>query len=167
MKAEGTKIVCENCDASYELTEDGTLRAENVEAAFTHIPDWFKWERECVRKELADGTYHMNVPVDICMLLDTKRVYRVGEGVLDHSADGFHLVGCDGKLDYKQSPIASYSVYSDFYWYEIGDVICIGDSKTLYYCFPKCEGDFVAKTRLAGEELYKMKKIKRAEKTSS
>lgn len=167
MKAEGTKIVCENCGASYELTEDGTLRAENVEAAFTHIPDWFKWERECVRKELADGTYHMNVPVDICMLLDTKRVYRVGEGVLDHSADGFHLVGCDGKLDYKQSPIASYSVYSDFYWYEIGDVICIGDSKTLYYCFPKCEGDFVAKTRLAGEELYKMKKIKRAEKTSS
>ena len=150
-----------------KIYHEPLLRAENVEAAFTHIPDWFKWERECVRKELADGTYHMNVPVDICMLLDTKRVYRVGEGVLDHSADGFHLVGCDGKLDYKQSPIASYSVYSDFYWYEIGDVICIGDSKTLYYCFPKCEGDFVAKTRLAGEELYKMKKIKRAEKTSS
>ena len=30
----------------------------------------------------------------------------------------------------------------------------IGD--VLYYCFPKTKGDFVAKTRLATEELYKI-----------
>ncbi len=167
MKAEGIRISCEHCGASYELTEDGTLSAENVEAVFTHIPDWYAWERECVKQELLDGTYRLNVPVDICMLLDTKHVYRVGEGVLDHSPEGFHLTGCEGKLDYKQSAIASYSVYSDFYWYEIGDVICIGDSKTLYYCFPKCEGDFVAKTRLAGEELYKIEKAKKQRRTKA
>ncbi len=45
-------------------------------------------------------------------------------------------------------PIA-YSLYSDFFWYEIGDVICIGDTKTQYYCIPKDCGDIVAKTRLA------------------
>lgn len=167
MKAEGTKIACGHCGVSYELTEDGTLRAENAEAAFTQVPEWFRWERECVKKELAEGTYHLNVPVDICMLLDTKHVYRVGEGVLDHSCEGFHLTGCDGKLDYKQSPVASYSVYSDFYWYEIGDVICIGDATALYYCFPKCEGDFVAKTRLAGEELYKIEKVKKQRKAKA
>jgi hypothetical protein len=31
----------------------------------------------------------------------------------------------------------------------------------LYYCFPKCEGDFVAKTRLAAEEIYKIEKEKK------
>jgi hypothetical protein len=37
-------------------------------------------------------------------------------------------------------------------------VISIGTNKISYYCFPKTEGDFVSKTRLAAEELYKIKK---------
>ena len=40
-------------------------------------------------------------------------------------------------------------------------VICIGNRDCLYYCFPKEPGDVVAKTRLATEELYKMKKQRR------
>ena len=36
-------------------------------------------------------------------------------------------------------------------------MICIGNHDALYYCFPK-DGDVVAKTRLAAEELYKLKK---------
>ena len=161
MSADGISVVCEACGKAYELTEDGTLMAKDGESAFTHIPDWYAWERECVRNEILNDQYHLQVPVDICMLMDTKRVFRVGEGELTHTKDGFHLVGCDGKLDYTQSGISSYSLYSDFYWYEIGDVICIGDSKMLYYCFPKCEGDFVAKTRLAAEEIYKIEKEKK------
>lgn len=161
MSADGISVVCDACGKAYELTEDGTLMAKEGESAFTHIPDWYAWERECVKNEILNDQYRLQVPVDICMLMDTKRVFRVGEGELTHTRDGFHLVGCDGKLDYTQSGISSYSLYSDFYWYEIGDVICIGDSKMLYYCFPKCEGDFVAKTRLAAEEIYKIEKEKK------
>ena len=161
MSADGISVVCEACGKAYDLTEDGTLMAKDGESAFTHIPDWYAWERECVRNEVLNEQYRLQVPVDICMLMDTKHVYRVGEGELTHTKDGFRLVGCDGKLDYTQSGISSYSLYSDFYWYEIGDVICIGDSKMLYYCFPKCEGDFVAKTRLAAEEIYKIEKEKK------
>ena len=65
------------------------------------------------------------------------------------------LTGCGGKLDYTQSPKASYSLYSDYYWYELGDVICIGDKERLYYCFPH-GGDVVAKARMATEEIYKL-----------
>ena len=161
MRSEGISIVCDGCGKTYDLTEDGTLEAKDGEAAFTHIPDWYAWERECVKKEILNDEYRLQVPVDICVLMDTKHVYRVGEGELTHTKDGFRLVGCDGKLEYKQGGLSSYSLYSDFYWYEIGDVICIGDSKMLYYCFPKCEGDFVAKTRLAAEEIYKIAKAKR------
>ncbi len=159
--SSGVDIVCTSCGASYTLTEAGFLaRTDGGEAAFTHVPDWFAWERKEVKKELLDGIYSLEVPVDICMMVDSYHVYKVGTGTLTHNTGGFHLTGCDGKLEYKQSPVASYSVYSDFYWYEIGDVICIGDSKILYYCFPKDSGDVVAKTRLAVEELYKLKKQK-------
>ena len=69
--------------------------------------------------------------------------------------------GCDGKLDYAQSPVASHTLNGDYFWYEIGDMIGIGNRDVLYYCFPKNCGDVVAKTRLATEELYKMKKARK------
>ena len=55
---------------------------------------------------------------------------------------------------------STYSVYSDYNWYEIGDMISIGDTKVQYYCFPKTKKDVVAKIRLAAEELYKIKNNK-------
>lgn len=153
----GTHIVCSECGAKYLLDELGFLKAENVEGKFNHVPDWYAWERDCVREELQNGTYNLQTQVDIMMLVDTKCVYKVGNGVLTHTTEGFTLKGCDGKLDFSIPPSASYSLYSDYFWYEIGDVICIGDSKALYYCFPKDKTDIVAKTRLAAEELYKLK----------
>lgn len=161
MEGKGTKIFCNHCKKEYELTEYGFLEATDGDGKFHHVPDWYQWERACVRKEIEEGTYRLEVPVDICLMVDMKCIYRVGEGVLTHTREGFHLHGCDGKLEYSQSPLASYSLYSDYYWYETGDVICIGDAKVLYYCFPKDCGDIVAKTRLATEEIYKLAKKER------
>lgn len=158
-EGKGTKLICRNCGAEYELTELGYLQADN--AIFTHVPDWYRWEREEVRKELEAGTYKLDVDVDIAMMVNYNAIYMVGQGHLTHTADGFHLTGCDGKLEYTQGPLSCYSLYSDYYWYEIDDMICIGNHDALYYCFPKGGGDVVAKTRLAAEELYKMKKIRR------
>lgn len=160
MEGKGTFLVCRSCGKKYELTPLGTLKAEDGETEFSHIPDWYRWERSCVRKEIEDGSYRLDIPVNIGMVVDFKAVYMVGSGRLVHTAEGFHLTGCDGKLDYAQSPNASYSLYSDYYWYEIGDVICIGDKERLYYCFPQ-GGDVVAKTRMATEELYKLRHSRR------
>ena len=46
----------------------------------------------------------------------------------------------------------------DFNWYEIGDIISIGNSKALYYCIPETKRDCVAKVRIAAEEMYKLYK---------
>lgn len=156
MLGQGSRISCGSCGKAYELTEYGYMEAVEGETEFEHIPDWYRWERESVRRELEQGSYLLDVAVDICVMVDTKSVYRVGKGRLRHTAAGFHLTGCDGKLDYVQKPGASYSLYADYYWYEVGDVICIGNGDLLYYCFPTEGGDVVAKTRLATEELYKM-----------
>lgn len=124
---------------------------------FTLITDWYRWERECVRKELLTGTYKLDAEVDILMLVDLKSMYRVGSGRLIHDNSGFTLTGCNGKLEYHQKPSASYGLYADYFWYEIGDMISIGDTKAQYYCFPKPSASVnVAKARLAAEELFKL-----------
>ena len=159
-EGKGIHLTCHNCGKVYELTEVGMLKALDGQEAFVHVPSWYAWERDQVRKELEEGTYSLDVKVKIAMMVDFKAIYMVGEGRLTHSAEGFRLTGCDGKLDYSQGPLACYSLYSDYYWYQIADVICIGNHDALYYCFPE-GGDVVAKTRMATEELYKMKKRRR------
>ena len=156
MVGAGTIIKCNACGVETELNEDGTLCTREKDTPFSYVTDWYKWERECVAKEIEEGKYEMELDVDILMLADMKSMYRVGEGHLSHSGNGFVLTGCDGRLNYVQKPKASYGLYSDYYWYEIGDMISIGDSEYQYYCFPKDQkGAIVAKARLATEELYK------------
>ena len=158
MHGEGTTITCRVCGDKHELTETGFLKNLSGNNTFTHIPDWYDWQRKEVRAGLQDGTYSLDVDVDIYVLKDLKCIYKVGDGHLYHGSSGFYLEGCGGKLQYEQKPKASYSLYADYYWYEIGDMICIGNMKCLYYCFPKDQSlDVVAKTRIATEELYKMK----------
>ena len=160
MEGKGIHLTCKSCGKRYTLDEYGYIVSEEGECRFDHIPDWYRWQREEVRAEIERGEYRLDVPVDILMTVDTYGLYHVGEGRLIHTEEGFSLDGCDGKISYHQKPLASYSLYSDFNWYEIGDVIAIGNGEAQYYCFPKIDGDVVAKTRLAAEELYKLAKQK-------
>lgn len=159
-QGKGTVLTCHACGKQWELTTLGDMRATEGETEYPHIPDWYAWERQQVRRELEAGTYRLDIDVDIAILADFRAIYRVGEGHLTHDRTGFHLTGCGGTLDYTQSPRSSYGLYADYYWYEIADTICIGDQQRLYYCFPKDHVP-VAKTRLAAEELYKLSKIRK------
>ena len=132
----------------------GPFETLDGEPAFTHVPDWYAWERAEVRRELEEGTYLLDTPVEIGMLVDFKAIYMVGEGRLRHDSGGFTLDGCDGKLHFERPAAQCYSLYADYYWYELGDIICIGDRETQYYCFPKGKVP-VAKARLATEEQFK------------
>ena len=158
MEGKGTLLTCKHCGKQYELTPLGELKALEGETEISHIPDWYKWEREQVRQEILDGTYHLDTDVGIAMQVDYKAIYMVGEGHLVHDRNGFVLTGCDGKLDYTQKPQSCFGLYADYYWYEIGDCICIGDNEVHYFLFPKKEGVSVAKLRLATEEMYKLYK---------
>ena len=163
-EGKGITLKCNACGAEYELDTLGRLKGINVEPEFTHVPDWFAWERSLIREEIRNGTYRLDADCDIAILKDTKALYMVGTGRLTHDVNGFVLDGCDGRLHYKQSPAASYSVNSDYFWYEIGDIVSIGTNDCLFFCFPK-GGDIVAKTRLAAEELYKLSKGKTSSET--
>jgi len=185
MKGTGVSIICEKCGSSFYMNEFGemslesignkatdTIKTDNIEKIkneagivknedgfefkFTHIPDWYRWQRECVIDEIKKDEYRLDIPVDVKILKDFNAIYEVGEGRPVHDGSGFSLKGCNGMLDYVQAVKSSYSLYSDYFWYELGDMICIGDNKILYYCFPKTDNVVVAKARLATEEMYKM-----------
>ena len=154
MTGSGITLKCGACGKEYTMEEDGSMLSADGKTEFPHIPDWYSWERECVKEAVLNGSYRMDLDVRIGMMVDYKAIYMVGNGTLHHSTDGFVLDGCGGRLHYEQSPLASYSVYSDYFWYELGDVVCIGNKDALYYCFPE-QKDVVAKIRLAAEEIYK------------
>ena len=160
MEGKGIHLTCKACSKMWDMDEYGQLSALDGNTEYAHIPDWYSWQRECVRKEIEDGTYLLDTDVDISIQVNLDGVCNIGAGHLRHDINGFHLTSADGKLDYKQSPIFSHTLYSDYYWYEIGDVIGIGDNEFSYFCFPKSNAS-VTKARLATEELYKIKRVRR------
>ncbi len=158
MLGKGVTVECKRCGAKHELSEYGDLILIEGDDTIPHIPDWYSWEREEVKREIDSGSYRLDEEVDILVSFDTKTLYNIGEGRLTHTVDGFRLTSNDGQLDYEQKPLASYSICSDFNWYEMGDIISIGNTECLYYCFPKDKTVPVAKARLAAEEIYKIAK---------
>ena len=183
MLGRGIFLTCKHCNETYVLNEYGyleykgksispeSLSAENTEEAenrdgakFKRIPDWYEWERECVKAELLEDKYSFDIPVDVCMTVDTRCIYHVGEGKLIHNKDGFKLTANDNSFSYEHKPKSSHTVNSDFNWYELGDIVSFGTNNFLFYCFPKVSGDVVSKMRLAAEELYKILKAEDIEK---
>ncbi len=157
MIGSGTHIRCEECGATYELTEYGELKGvEGTKDSFTYPTDWYKWERDEVRREIENGEYSLDTPVDIWISVDTKGVYGTYEGRLTHTADGFTLNGEGGEIDYHHKPLASHSICADFNFYERGDIIALSSPDCIFYCFPKDQRIPVAKARFAAEEIYKI-----------
>ena len=156
MIGKGETIKCKSCGVEYLLDEYGYLRNLNGETKFDSVTKWYKWERECVKEEILNGTYNLDEDVEIYGLKDMKIIYKLGEGHLTHNREGFKLVGCEGKLEYSQDTKYTYSLNADLNWYELGDIISIGDNKARYYCLLKTNKDVAAKARLATEEMFKM-----------
>ena len=155
MESSGTTIKCTSCLKEWRLEEDGSLKAEEGEEYFTSIPSWSRWERREVEKEIDEGRYLVDVRVKILMERGTKAIYDIGNGRLTHSINGFRLTSDDNTLDFRRHPLDNYTVASDLYWYEKGDMISIGDTEKVFFCFPLEKCDVAAKVRMATEYIYK------------
>ena len=151
MEGKGIELTCKECGKTYTLDEYGYLVCKD--AKFNHVPDWFKWQQDQVKKEIEKEEYSVDIPVKIGVIRDYKAFYMVGDGMLHHDKDGFRLTG-DG-IDYFYSTKNSFTLNVDFFWYELGDVISFGEPDLLFYCFPK-DNFPVTKARMAVEELYKL-----------
>lgn len=78
MSSSGTILRCNACRAEWKMTELGELEAVSGETVFSHIPDWYEWERVNVRREVEEGTYSSGeLPVHVDTLPNAKKFIRL------------------------------------------------------------------------------------------
>ena len=159
MASEGTALFCRACGKRWQYTELGELAAEAGETEFSHIPDWYEWERINVRREVEAGTYDSGeLPVLVRSLPNAKRFIELGEGVLRHDMHGFSVRGTDRDGDPFSMDIPKAMQYSCHIEYEYlgkyGDCVDLNTLDDTWYIYPH-DCDFaVTKMALATEELY-------------
>ena len=168
MKTKGTKLFCESCGKVWEMSELSELRAVEGETEFSHIPDWYEWERGNVRREVEEGayaftcrarvdaeveagTYAFTCQARVDALPNAKGYMDLGMATLTHDMTGFTVDGTYQGEDYHvHIPAASqYSVHIEYEY--LGKY---GDCVDLMYVYPKDCLFAVTKMALATEELY-------------
>jgi len=159
MESFGTKLRCGSCQKTWTMTEYGELAADTGETEFSHIPDWYNWERENVRKEIEAGTYSSgDLPAKVMSLPWAKRFIPFGEGILRHDMSGFHVVNADGNPRSFSMEIAAATQYSVHIEYEYlgkyGDCVDLNTIDDTWYISPHDCLFSVTKMALATEELY-------------
>ena len=157
MKSGGAELWCEECGAKWEMDTLSRLKGVNTEAGFSHIPDWYRWEREEVRKEVQAGTYHFEDDVRVEDFYSIKRgLLDVGNAHFVHDENGFTFTGeVDGKPFNLNKPVSSmYSVHIEYNFDERGDAFDIATDTTSYFMFLKTAENYLTKLHLAQEELY-------------
>ena len=93
MSSAGTSLRCNNCQKEWEMTELSELQAKSGNTEFTHIPDWYEWERAEVRKEVENGTYGITLKAQVDALPNGDAYIDIGMATLTHNMDGFTLSG--------------------------------------------------------------------------
>ncbi len=159
MSARGAVLRCDNCGKEWEMTELGQLRALSGETEFSHIPDWYEWERSNVKREVEEGRYSSGVlPVKIYSLPNALRFIHLGEGTLLHDGEGFHVRGTDVDGDPIEQDWPVPSLYSCHIEYEylgkFGDCVDLNTLEDTWYIYPHDRDFSVTKMALATEELY-------------
>ena len=159
MASKGTKLFCESCSKSWTMSELGELSADEGETEFSHIPDWYEWERSNVRREVEEGRYSTGeMPVTVDSLPNAKKFIRLGEGTMVHDMNGFTVRGTDVDGDPFEMIKPVPSLYSCHIEYEYlgkhGDCVDLNTLEDTWYIYPH-DCDFaVTKMALATEELY-------------
>lgn len=164
--AEGTttsndiSLTCNRCGKTWEMTELGELKALQGETEFSHIPDWYKWQRENVRKELLDGTYKYSDEVQTYGFPGVYKYFNLGKATVTHDLEnGFVLTGNYNGQDYRiQKPVSSlYSLHIEYEFGHLKGIDCfeLPTKNDSIYCIPTNEY-MVTKLALATEEAFKI-----------
>lgn len=160
MDSKGDTVFCKACGKKWKLNYYGELEAQEGETEFIFPTDWYKWERENVKKEVIEGRYHFECDAHVNDLPNSKGFVRLGKAKFVHDMNGFSVKGV---RDYDGEPFemnidaaGQYAVHVE-YAYRFGNFEDCIDLNTLddtWYVFPEnCEFS-VTKISLATEEIF-------------
>ena len=155
--SDGIHIWCNECGSKWEMDTLSRLKGVNTDKGFNHIPDWYNWEREQVKKEVESGTYHFEDDIRIEDYYNNKTsCMEVGNGHVVHDKNGFTITGeVNGKPFSVNKPVSSmYSVHIEYDFLGRGDAFDIATEQTTYFMYLKTAQNYLTKMHFATEELY-------------
>ena len=160
MSSAGAELFCEECGKRWYLNEDGTLSATEGETEFSHIPDWFEWERSEVRREVESGEYSFEDDVEVYSLPRCYKYEPLGFAKLTHNPEeGFILTGHYRGKDYRiqRTPLQTNSLHVEYDFLRIKpfDLVDISTENDSFYCYTS-KKDVITKLAFATEEIYRI-----------
>lgn len=177
MHSKGTRLWCGECGKAWQMNTLGQLSAEEGETEYSHIPDWFNWERACVREEVRNGTYRFDAEVEVHTLPNAKRFYHHGRGRFVQTAEGTTLTcrayGEDMEINWAPAELESVHIEFDYPFEKkkykdciLGDCVDISTNEDSYWLHPLNDRLQLMKISFATEEIYFLaqEKIKDNEK---
>lgn len=156
MYSEGVTLWCESCKKKWTMDEYGRLNAVEGNTEFPHIPDWSKWERECVRKEIEEGTYYFEDTVQVETLPGSRKFYKQGEGKLIQNINETKLIcNCYGEeFTLVRSAKSLESMHIEYDYHKRGDCVDISVPEDSFWCYLS-KRDAITKLSFATEEIHK------------
>ena len=158
MDSKGSELFCTECGKRWTWREDGYLEAQDGNTEFDHIPDWYEWEHQNVRKEVENGTYHYEDEVDVYSLPRVLRFIPLGKAKVTHNIEnGMTLEGFyRGERYYinrRPAQMNSLHVEYDYGLIGKGDCYDISNETDSFYCHP-AKQNMLTKLAFATEEIY-------------
>ncbi len=163
MNSKDTDIWCEECGARWTMDEYGVLHSNSGNGVFDNVPDWYRWERENVIKEVNDGEYRFEDDVRIDKLVNfSKGFEKIGMGKMVQDGSGITVQsrldsGEDFLLHRTAQSMESCHIEYDFRkrgTYQRGPAIDLTDKENTYFVFPVNKGKHLTKIHFATEALY-------------
>lgn len=159
MIGKGSELICSKCGAAYNMDEYGRL---SKDTEYVHIPDWYEWEREQVKKEVDEGRYFLDMDVHIESLPNAVNFIDLGKGHLIHKEDGFYLTFTDyGEEKEKTMFVPTntlLSVHTEYDYRGKGMCITLSTLDNTYFIYPLEEGFNPTKIQFAAEYLFDLYK---------
>lgn len=159
MASEGAELFCRACGKRWFMDELGELHATEGETEFPHIPDWFEWERKCVRAEVEAGTYSFSDEVDVHSLPRLWNFEKLGKARFTHDVEnGIVIEGHYRGEDYRiqRLPLQTNSIHVEYDWFHVkpADCVDVSTEKDSFFCFFENEENIITKIAFAVEEIY-------------
>lgn len=158
MSSKGDTVKCEHCGKSWCMTELGELVALEGDTEFSHIPDWYEWQRANVRREVREGRYYFEAECHVDSLPNGTGFYRIGNGTIVHDIDGFRLKGTGkyGDFEMERKSAGLEACHIEYNYQKKGDCIDLNTIDDTFYIFPHGDDFAVTKIAIATEEIYRM-----------
>ena len=163
MSSETHFLKCDHCGATYDYLEDGHLKRIDGESKFDYPSKWYKWEKECVKQEVLDGTYHFEDDVRVEKLLGAGIGFVPQEGNyhLTHTIkEGIIVKGIDNDFSFHRTSIASYAIHIEYHYLDRGAFLELADNHDTYFIYPLNKPKYLTKIHFAVEHIYDLYKTK-------